>query len=416
MRTTFILLIIFSLSLSIFAQKVDKVSVIYDYNRLPLKPLDKGVTVYQGIVVLEYAKAIEADKQKAEDDYQKGLAEYPKQIKAWEEAKLEAEEKFNKEMEEYKQKSTATKIIEKQILEQNTKPVLVIPPKPYPPVKRESTYQKVFDESVLNSTYIKLDGYAKGSDNPAVITVTLHGFENTEPEIKTSKSSVYNSSTKTTSEVTSYWYEMKYKHPISVKVEDPYNGVICNEMITGSSEFSVYKTASKENAHPNFNKNNVLADLQDKIVEINMKSINQFINSQFGYSKVRDTLTLYRIEAKKFNYDDYQQAFEAANLSYNLLAADYNTAVEKLNTAISTWFKILEEFNPDDKKGRITTDIALATYLNLATAYIWLNEYLKTEEMLLKISTLKPTKNDQKRIEALKEFSRGQKLRWEANK
>lgn len=400
----------------IYAQKVEKVNTVFEYNRLPLKPLDQRVKSYQSEVILDYVKAIEEDKQKLEEEYQRELAEYPKLVKAWEQEKLEAEEKYNREMEEYNKKSTATKILEKQILEENTKPYLVVPTKPYPPVKKEHTYQKVFDGNVLAGTYLKMDGYSKGTDNPVKISVTLHGFENSEPELKTSQSSVYNSSTQSTTTVTNYWYEMNYKHPVSLKVEDPFAGILLNEMLAGTEVFSNYRSVTKQGSYPPFTKENVLADLQTKIVDDNMKKMNEYLNSQFGYSKVKDTVILYRVEAKKFNYDDYQQAFEAANMAYSLLASDRKMAVEKLNTSIAAWQKILEEYNPDDKKARIDGDIAIATYLNLASAYIWLDEYMKVEEMLVKITTLKPSKNEQKRAEQIKVFSRDQKARWEANK
>jgi len=397
-------------------QKVEKDKIIYEYNQLPLKPLDKRIKNYQGDVVLEYVKAIDADKQKNEDDYQKALAAYPAQIAEWEKAKKEVEDKYNKDLEEYNNKSTATKIIEKQVLEQNTKPVLILPPKPYAPVKKENTYQKIFDKDVLNSTYIKLDGYIKGNENPVKITFTLYGFENSEPELKTSTASVYSTTSKTTTQVNTYWYEMKYKHPVGIKVEDPYNGAIFNEMAAKTNDYVTYISAKKENSYPDFNKQSVISQLQNNVVESNLKFATETLNSMFGYSKIKDTLILYRVEAKKFNYDDLTLAYQDASLAYSLLSNDFNSAKVKLENAVSIWTKIMQEFNPEDKKGRIDNDIAIATSFNMAMAYIYLNDFMKSEEALNKMSSLKPSKSEQKLMDEIRAFCRSQKLRFEANK
>jgi len=318
-------------------------------------------------------------------------------------------------LEDYNNKSTATKIIEKQVLEQNTKPVLVLPPKPQPPVKKENVYQKIFDKEVLNSTYIKLDGYTKGNDNPVKITYTLYGFENTEPEVKTSQASVYNTSSKTTTQVTTYWYELKYKHPVGIKVEDPFNGIVFNEMAAKTNDYATYTSMKKESGYPDFNKQSVLLELQNRVVETNLRFAYQTLNSMFGYSKIKDTIILYRVEAKKFNYDDLTQAYQDASLAYGMLVTDMATAKTKFQNAVSVWIKIMDEYNPDDKKGRIDNDIAIATSLNMAMAYIYLNEFLKSEETLNKISLLKPSKSEQKIVDEIRAFCREQKLRFDAN-
>jgi len=80
MKVLNLLVVLSILTYSVFAQKVEKDKVVYEYNQLPLKPLDKRIKNFSGDVVLEYAAAIDADKQKNEDDYQKALAGYPAQI------------------------------------------------------------------------------------------------------------------------------------------------------------------------------------------------------------------------------------------------------------------------------------------------------------------------------------------------
>ena len=115
----------------VYGQSVKSEDITYTYVKLPTNPIQPKVDNYYSVITSsaegENAKLMaqfEADKARAEADYQRELADYPAKVKA-------ADDKFAKEMEVYNAKSTATKVIEKQLLNENTKPVKDYVAQPY---------------------------------------------------------------------------------------------------------------------------------------------------------------------------------------------------------------------------------------------------------------------------------------------
>lgn len=147
-----------------------------------------------------------------------------------------------------------------------------------------------------------------------------------------------------------------------------------------------------------------------------MKYINDYINDNYGFPKIKRSTIIYRVETKKLNYDDYQEAFELAISGYNMLIDDNATARENINKAIQIWEKALTESNPADKKSRVNADISIITMFNLAEALIWTDDYTKADMYLNKIIGLKPSRKEMKSIEKYRDFIKEQKERWIAKK
>jgi hypothetical protein len=413
-----ITLLIFFVSLSLYSisQKIDKQDLLFDYIKMPAEPLNKSIKNFSSNVILAYEADIIAKEKAAQDEFDKAKAEYPKKV-------AEAQDEYNKRVEKYKadkaewdKKSTGDKIVEKTVLKENNKPV---EPgtfyKPSEPYLREIQHQKVFDKNMLASTYLKLDGFNNSPDNSVKITATLFGFENLEPELKTKEESEYNSQTKATSKIITYWYEIQYKHPISLKITLPSGETIMDETLLQFSEYSKASTGTAKGSYPSYNKEAFLTQLQNKVIEDNMKVINGLINSKYGYQKAKRNSTIIRIEPKKFTYDDFQQAYESAVAGYGILTTDFKSATEKLNKSIELWEKALTEFNPNENKVRIDEDVAKAAHFNLAEGYIWTNNFSKADEHLSKIIGLEPSKKEERAVEELRNLLRDQKTRWEAN-
>ena len=407
---------LFCLSLYSISQKIDKQDLLFDYIKIPVEPLNKSIKNYSSNVMLAYEADIIAKEKAAQDEFEKAKADYPQKV-------AEAQAEYNKIVEKYKadkaewdKKSTGDKIVEKTVLKEHNKPV---EPgtfyKPSEPRLREIQHQKVFDKNMLASTYLKLDGFNNSPDNSVKITATLFGFENLEPELKTKEESEYNNQSKTTVKIITYWYEIQYKHPISLKITLPNGESIMDETFQQFSEYSKASTGSAKGAYPSYNKEAFLTQLQNKVIEDNMKVINGLINSKYGYQKAKRTSTITRIEPKKFTYDYFQQAYESAVAGYGILITDFKGASEKLNKAIDLWEKALTEFNPNEKKARIDGDVAIASHFNLAEAYIWINNFAKADEHLSKIIGLEPSNKEKKAVEELRNLLKDQKTRWEAN-
>lgn len=398
-----------------FSQKIKKEASQFEYIQLPSNPLNKDIKNYNSQVILSYEADIIAEKQKNKEEYDKATAEYPQKVKDAEDKHKEAMALYKSDMKEWDEKSTGRKIIEKQVLEEDNKPKEPRYSTPSEPYLKIIEHQKVFNKDRLASSYLKLDGYKKSSENALKITVSLFGFESLEPELKSKEVNSYNSTTKTNTKTNKYWYEISHRHPINLKIETPTGEILFDETLEEFNEYTITKTSSREGKYPDYNKKTFLLKLQNSIVESNMKYINEYINDNYGFPKKTRNTTVFNIKPKKHKYDDYLQAFESLTSGYKLLVSDNKSAQERINNAISTWEKILTESNPSDKKARINSDITVVTHINLAEAYFWSNNFVKAEEHLTKILSLEYSKKQKKIIEQYKEIFRKQKIRWEAN-
>ena len=163
------------------AQNIKDETVEYKYIKLPLNPVPAGISNYQSTIVAPYEvdnkkkkDDYEAEKKRAEDDYQNEKAAYPAKVK-------EAEDKFTREMEAWKKKSLGEKVLEKQVLGENNKPIKQLPYQPYLKTVPSPELKTSYDYPVVASTYLILDGFTNKPEDAVKIDVTLYGFDYTEP-------------------------------------------------------------------------------------------------------------------------------------------------------------------------------------------------------------------------------------------
>jgi tetratricopeptide (TPR) repeat protein len=409
-KISFLLISFICITFLGYAQKIDKQALKFDYIQLPNTPLDKAIKNCNSTVILAYEDAVNAEKQEAQNEFEQAKAEYPQKVAEAEDAHAQRMEQYKAAKAEWDKKSGAAKFFEKQILEENNKPVEPTYHKPAPPVLRNVATQKVFNKDLLATSYLKLGGFASSDDNAVKITVTLYGFENIEPELKQREDAVYNTQTRSTQRTTVYWYEVRYKHPIGIKVESPTGEVLMDEIPQQFSEYQMVKASNQ-----GFNKRTFLESLENKIVEANMKEVSKILNDRYGYVKTNRESTIYRIEPKKFDYDDFQQAYENAVAAYGVLISNNAAATQKLDAACELWEKALTEYVAGDKKARINEDIAIVTRFNLAEAYLFTNNFDKAEAHLSKIISLNPSGKEKKLVGELRDLIKNAKERWEAN-
>jgi len=122
MKNTLFLVGLFISALT-FAQSVKGEEITFTYIKLPSNPVTPKPTNYMSYVTASYEAEnqkllaqYEADKAQAEADYQREMAELPNKQKA-------ADEKYEREMKAWNEKSTASKIIESKVLNENNRPV-----------------------------------------------------------------------------------------------------------------------------------------------------------------------------------------------------------------------------------------------------------------------------------------------------
>lgn len=400
---------------NIKAQKVNDLEINFEYQQQPLIPLNKDIKNYSSSVILTYEEKILADNKKLQDEYEREMDLYPQILAEAEKLYQDELVRYDNAMVEWNKKSNGDKFVEKKILQENNKPVKPYFSKPSQPYLKTTDHQKIFNKELLANSYLKLDGYKKSPDNAVKITVTLYGFENTEPQLKTKTSSYYDAQSKMTRSKNTNWYELTYKHPMNLKIETPAEGVIYDQIMEATADFKTAYSASVENQTPYFDRKSFLQNLQDQAVQENLKYIHEWLNSNYGYPAIKRTTEFFKIEPKKFEYPDYQLAYENITAGYSLILSDKKSAYEKIKKAIPFLEKELSEYEPGNKKARVDKDVAIATRFNLTEAYIWVQEFAKADDHLTKLMGLDPSKKELKLIESYRELLKDQKARWNSN-
>lgn len=390
------------------AQHIDDRDVKYEYQRLPLMPLDKSIKNFQVKVVAPY----EAENEKAEQEYKRALgnidgdfasaqAAYAKQV-----AEIKAQ--YEQRLAEYNKQSLGSKMLNKGMLNEG-KPVLTIP---YPPQKtapQPPLLRPVVDKNAVAGN-LRLPGYTRGTTNAASITVTLYGLEAGEPKRDDSGAS-FMSGASTPGTPT---YVTDYRYPVGVKVEVPGQGVVLEETIPATAEYKQMRSPSPSLGSPEQRKL-ALDPLELKLRDDNIKLAQQYLESQFGITQVPRTTVLYTVEPKKMTYDEYPPALESALVGYKKLGEGPEDARPYFVTALTQWDKALAEAKPSDSKARINGDIAIVTYLDAAEAAIWVGELPRADGYLMKLNTLDLSRRQKKQLADLEGLLKDQKKRKAAN-
>jgi hypothetical protein len=409
MKKTLVAILFCMVSVSVFSQNVIDRKVNFEYIRLPLQPINKFIKNYQSFAVLEYESEIKARKDAfaksvadAEKQYNADIADYDKKVK-------DAGARYAQDMAVYN--------INKKANPSAIQPVLTLPAKPEKITPVDNYYYpKTFNQETLAGN-INLDGYKKAPDNAVIITAMLKGFQYTEPQMKVNEVS------KTKDGVAykekEYYYELSYRHPMGLKVEVPGQGIVLNEYFEDLNRYTVYNTQKYKSdtlLMKSFNKFTFLSGLEDQLVVNNLKYMNDILNNRFGFTKLNAQEEIFLVQAKKFQYPDYQQAFEATTLGLGQLSADVQrtVAAQNLNSAVGIWENALKESQPENKKARVNGNVTTATFFNIALVSIYANEFGKAEIYLNKIFASDASKREQRRVERIKAFLKDQKSRYEA--
>jgi hypothetical protein len=338
------LLFILLLALNLSAQNIKSEDITYSFIKLPSKPVMPKVENYNSSITATYEAEnnkllalFEADKARAEADYQREMSEYPAKLKA-------ADDKYAKEMQAWDEKSTALKIVEKQLLNENNRPVKDYVAAPYrktisPPVLKTS-----YDYPSLAATYLKIDGYNKADMNALTYQVNLQGFEHSQPmiktEIKKEVSRVNNVST--TYDVTYYFIEYNYRHPMSVRVANTNNQEI---IFLAPPEFTTFKTykSTSQKTSPSADFTFLLKSSEENILKENLTFINHLVNDQIGYEITPRSTSLDYVKSKNDAHADVLEAYNNQMIGLKSLITNEALATQKLNAAIEAYKTILLE-------------------------------------------------------------------------
>lgn len=382
---------------TLLGQSVKSEDLKYNYSKLPTNPLQPRVANYQSSLSSssdeENAKLLaqyEKDKAQAEADYQREMSEYPGKVKA-------ADEKFEKEMAAYNEKSLTKKIVEKQLLNENTKPVKEYVPQPYRRTIPQPNVKTTYDYPSLAATYLKLDGFNKLSDNALSYHVNMQGFEHSQPMIKTEvrKEATRVNNVSTTADVTYYFVEFTYRNPMSVRVVNAANQEIYFVAPTELSEFKTYKSTSTKTS-PSYDHSAILKSVEEKVLKENLTFINHLVNDRIGYEITPRETSLDYVKSKNDEYADYNDAYNNALAGLKTLTTNEESAKQKLTLAVEQWNTILKESDLDNKKARIDKDVTTAIYFNLLECYFALRNNTDAETVLSILERMDISNRDKK--------------------
>lgn len=374
------------LSNGVFAQKLKRESVSFEYTSRPSAPFEGDVSTYEVFI-----------SQPFKDGQEAAIAE-------WEAECQRITKQYEADLEAYNNKSTGAKILEKSLLDEG-KPKLYLPGKP-------SINQKVFDESFLGAK-IDMPGFTRAAGG-AVITIELTGYESTPSELvpTTTKN-------KEGVESTKYHRKMQYRHVMRYSVQTPEGDMIMDEVYAPSESYQTHtskKYSSSSALSKAWNETSINAKLQNQSVEGNMKGISDIIKDAFCfYPKSRSWTVFYAKTNKKQDYTDLEEMAFEVKYAMEDYVGNMDGAKERLEKAVVLWQETLEAADFSDKKARVTRKLAGVMYLNLIQANIWLENYDAVDKLyddMRRADVKNSAENSGGNLEA---FCADQKARFEAN-
>ena len=389
----------------VFGQSVKSEDITYTYVKLPTNPIQPKVDNYYSTLTSSSAEEnakmmadFEAEKARAEADYQRELADFPAKQKA-------ADDKYDKEMEAYNSKSTAAKVIERQLLNENSKPVKDYVPQPYRRTVNPPVLKSNYDLPSLASTYLNLDGYTKAQVNALSYTVNIQGFENSQPMMKTEvkdEVTVANG-VRTTNKVTYYYIEFTYRMPMSVRIAGLNNQEIFFVAPAELSTFKTYKSTSSKTA-PSSDFTMLLKSTEEALLKENLTFINHLVNDRIGFERTTRSTSLDYVKSKNDAHSDVMEAYNNATVGLKALTTNEAFAQQKLTAAITAFKSILTESDVNDKKARIDKDITTAIYFDLLECYFATRNVTEADAVFKELGKLDLSNRDKKQKEKMEEL------------
>jgi len=363
------LLLIFACG-STFAQNVQDQKVTFQYIQLPLKHIDKSLNSYQLEIKTELN---EKNNQDSLDTYNSKLLLWQANFDTWLQSKKAIDKAFLLELAKH----------EKAVNAGNT--AAVYPTRPaYPkqPIKEEIKMPILTEDVQPNivETAVKLEGFTKGSSG-ATVTVELMGFKNARI-IETKSGS---------GATTKYTYTSESKYPIKISVSTASQGTVFTQIIGDQIDKKVIKTKYDSKYDYQYWAVDNLAQFwiqrQKEVLAKNLAALNTIMNDNCGYAKRTRSTEIFTVKKfKAHSYNDLVDAYSKVNAGYNLIIKDRNHASSKskIMAGIAIWEKALGESNMGDNKSRINKKVTALLFVNLAEAYMWIDDFDTAENYRLK--------------------------------
>lgn len=372
-----------------YTQKIKFKVVEYQYVQLPLTPINKNIRNYNSIIVADYISTNRKKQAEYNSELARAKLEFETANAAYPSLVAEAELEYERELSAYNQKSLATKVLEKKVLDEDNKPVKRIPPPPVMRNVREPILQKEYDLPALAKTYLTVDGFKNDLSNAVKINVIIYGFDHTKPRIISEvKKQVSSSNGTTTTKNTTYYHtEFSYRHTMSVRVTTPDGKEILFLTPQELNNYKKYKT-NESTIRQSINNELLISTYEEKVLQDNLLFIQNLVNDRIGYKHQDRSISLSYVKEKKGVYTDLLVAFNNLSAGLKLLIDDELASEEKLKKSIAIYEEALDESDMNDKKARINKNISYAVFFNLLECYFATEKLDKAESILTNLNSL----------------------------
>lgn len=256
-------------------------------------------------------------------------------------------------------------------------------------VETSNTSTRMKIGSDRESQYLVLQGFKQVETSEADVRLVfeLYGIQTNvdiKEEEKTEK--VNDKEVK----VKYYYYQIISSISGKFTITDKLGSSIYENKFSGSKYQNVLKSGlfkTKADAQAEFNKKkkNLINLSDNNAVDNALTSIKNHMDNEYAYFMTSMNESVATGKGKKYDYSDLDEAQEkfllAVDYFNNRDTADY---AKVANECITIWEKALEELDPKSKKTRISKKNGDWFYRNIATAYLYLEEFDKAIEAMNK--------------------------------
>lgn len=392
-----ILLLLGIASTSVFAQNIDNQRVSFKYEQKPLIAIDKSVPYELELDLIKY-------NQKSDDSivrYEYLLQQFETDYAQWYEQKKKIDKSYLLEMSNWEKQRIAS-------------PTLMQPVKqayPLQPFKEDVSFPVMLNTINNNvvSNGVKLEGFNVGQGGTKVI-YSPEGLEGVR----------INRKTKVSGTTSSTVYTLRYLSPFNIRVIGPAGNEIFSE--NGGRDSLTYTIGKFDNEYEFEywkidNYDLMWKTVQETAIKSNLMNANTALNNQIGYPIKNVSLDIYTVKKHKgMDYSDFIKAYTLAKEGFISIERESAKMVRaKLKKAITIWETAEKESYIDDKRARVNKKVTAITYINLAVAYLWSDDFNKADYYIQKAINLgvNKYKNDARRLQSVVNARR---MRFEANK
>lgn len=379
----------------VFSQSIKSEIIEYNFSNLPSTPLPSSVKNYWVIVEPTYIetnkKLLEEynfEAKKAEDEFMAAMSQYNMDVK-------KADDEYTKAMDEYNKKGMGAKVVEKVLLNDNTKPTKR---NVYMPVKRfveKPFINSMYNVDALGSTYISIPTLENKNESPLKIVVQMHGYDFTKPKILSQQQSTVNYSSGNVYKGTriNYSAEYSYRHPMSIKAIMPNGKELFNHTPSQLNNYKIVTMNGYSNSEQ-LNTEVIVKNTEEKVLQENLQFVNNYINNKFGNEIVKRKVELFFVKNKNEAYTNLTVAFNNASTAFRMLVADSVSAKPQLEQSIATWNESIKQADFKDKDALINKDIFIALCFNLLEANYALKKIEDGYAVLQKLNAIDLSSKD----------------------